>query len=137
MIAHLENSVKDEILHTREERISPIPSVVLDDSMGINLDPEVEQHERSPADPSKNMEDEGMTGRELQQGKGEETVGEEVVEEDDIDEMTEHDPHLRTSEMSANANKESYEIATKGRREEMEAYVKLERDSLMIYSAVS
>lgn len=35
-----------------------------------------------------------MTGRGLKEGEGKEAVGEEVVEEDYVDKVAEHDPDL-------------------------------------------
>jgi hypothetical protein len=65
--------------------------------MRINLDPKVEQDEHGPTDPTQDVKDGGMTGRGLKEGEGKEEVGEEVVEEDHVDEMAEHDPDLLDS----------------------------------------
>lgn len=57
MRGEIVDAVKDELLV--EDRlvkgITPVPGIVLDDAMGINLDPEVEKDERGTADPAEEV----------------------------------------------------------------------------------
>lgn len=112
---HLEDAIEDQILQTEKERISPVPSapkeprvsdlsqtgfrsedsrVVLDDPVSVDFDPEVEEDESQTSYPARNVEERRVVRRELEEGHGEKAVGEEVVEENDIDKVAEHDPDL-------------------------------------------
>jgi hypothetical protein len=73
MRRNLIDSVKDQImLHDHHpECISPIPSVILDNSMSVNLDPEVEGDQRPAKDPSEDVHEHGMIRREVKVGPGE------------------------------------------------------------------
>ena len=63
-------------------------------SVSIDFDPKVEEDESQAADPARDVEDGRVVRRELEEGHGEETIREEVVEEDDVDEVAKHDPDL-------------------------------------------
>lgn len=76
MRGNLVDTVKDEVmLHDHHpERVTPVPSIVLDDSMGINLDPEIEDDERPAEHPSEDVHEDRVVGREMQIGPGEKRV---------------------------------------------------------------
>jgi hypothetical protein len=65
--------------------------------VGVDLDPEVEQQEDEAADPTQDMKERRVTWRprQAQEGQGEKSVGKKVVEEDDIDRVSEENPYLR------------------------------------------
>lgn len=64
--------------------------------MRVRLDPEVEQQQYEPSDPAQDVEQDRVTGRARpgQEREREEDVGEEVVQEDDVDAVAEQDPNL-------------------------------------------
>jgi hypothetical protein len=69
-ITDLINSIKDQLLllHNQPECISPIPSVVLDYPMRINLDPQVEGNQGPSDDPSEHVSEDGLVGWEMEEG---------------------------------------------------------------------
>jgi hypothetical protein len=80
---HLVNSVKHQflLLDDQPESVTPVPSVVFDDPMSVNLDPEVKGDQGPTKDPAEEMGKDGLVGREVKVGEGEEAVGEEVAGE--------------------------------------------------------
>jgi hypothetical protein len=56
------------------ECISPVPSVILDDSVGVNLDPEVEGDKRPAKDPSEDVHHDRVIGGEIEVGPCEQRV---------------------------------------------------------------
>lgn len=80
---HLVNSVKHQflLLDDQPESITPVPSVVFDDPMSVDLDPEVKGDQGPTKDPAEEMGKDGLVGREVKVGEGEEAVGEKVAGE--------------------------------------------------------
>ena len=52
MRSHLEDAIEGEFLIDEVEEVTPIPGIVFDDSMGIELDPEVESDEGQATQPA-------------------------------------------------------------------------------------
>ena len=65
--------IKDKImLHDHHpEGVSPVPSVIFDDSVGINLDPEVEGDQRPSEDPPEDVHEHRVVGWEIEIRPGE------------------------------------------------------------------
>ena len=56
------------LLHNKPEGVSPIPSVVLDDTMSVNLHPEVEADEDPTDNPAQDVCEDGLIGRKVEVG---------------------------------------------------------------------
>jgi hypothetical protein len=69
---------------------------VLDNPVRVDLDPEVEQQKHDTAGPAYNVEEYRMSrwSSKSEEGEGEQCVGEEIVEEDNVDEVTEQQPYV-------------------------------------------
>lgn len=70
--------------------------IVLDDPVRVRLDPEIEEEEHDAADPAQDVEEDRVARRARQgeEREREEDVGQEVVQEDDVDAVAEQDPDL-------------------------------------------
>ena len=57
MRSNLVDSIKHQIVlgHQHPKGVTPVPCVILDDSMGIDLDPEIEEDQGPSKHPSKEM----------------------------------------------------------------------------------
>ncbi len=53
MRGHFENPIKGQFLIDQVEEITPIPGVIFDYPMGVQLDPQIEDKEGHAADPTK------------------------------------------------------------------------------------
>ena len=52
MGSHLENTVEGKLLIDEEEEVTPVPGKVLDNTVGIELDPEIEQEQGYSSHPA-------------------------------------------------------------------------------------
>lgn len=82
MRCDLINSIKHQffLLDDQPKRIPPVPSVILDDSVSVDLDPEVEEDERPTNYPAGDVEEETVVGWDVEVGDGEEGVRDEVAD---------------------------------------------------------
>ena len=55
MRCHLEHTIKDEAT-PREEAVAPIPPVILDNVVGLGLDPPIERDEGQASNPTSDMD---------------------------------------------------------------------------------
>jgi hypothetical protein len=111
MRSNLIHPIKDKImLHDHHpESVSPVPSVIFHDSMGINLDPEVEGDQRPSEDPSENVHQYRLVGWEIEVRPGKQRVRKEItlnqlviqwngglrlLEKNDINQLAEHQPSI-------------------------------------------
>lgn len=68
------------ILHDHEpERIAPVPSVILDHAMGVNLDPEVEDDQTPAEYPAEDVHWDRVIGWKVKIGPSETRVGDKVA----------------------------------------------------------
>lgn len=81
MRRNLIHAIKHEValLNDEPERVAPVPRVVLDDAVRVDLDPEVEGDERPAECPAGDVREDGVVGREGEVRDGEERVGEKVA----------------------------------------------------------
>jgi len=81
MRSNLIYPIKDEVmLHDHHpECVSPVPSVILDDSVSVDLDPEVEGDQGPAKDPSEDMHHDRMIGREIEVRPSKQGVGDKVT----------------------------------------------------------
>lgn len=105
MRGNLVHAVKDEVvLHDHEpEGVSPIPGIVLDDAMGVHLNPEVEHNQGPAKHPAEDVCQDALVGWEVEVGPRKERVGGKVaavslmpshnpLAEDNVDQLTEDEP---------------------------------------------
>ena len=97
MRCHLKNAIKDKVLQRNKEAVCPIPGQVRDDSMSIDLDPDVEEHQsdtsRAPeAEPEYSLA--VLPVWRVEPGDSAKEVRQEVIEQDDVDHVSEQDPDI-------------------------------------------
>jgi len=68
------------------------PGKVLDDAMGIQLDPDVEKDQDESSHPTKQMAKEASTSRESDPGQSKADIGCKVVHQDQIDQLAVEQP---------------------------------------------
>jgi hypothetical protein len=75
------DAIKDQIplLDDKPEGVSPIPSVVLDDTMSVNLHPEVEADEDPTNDPAQDVCEDRLIGRKVEVGDRKQRIRQEVT----------------------------------------------------------
>ena len=63
-LAHFVNTIKHQLflLDDQPERVPPIPSVILDDPMSVDLDPQVEDDEDRAEYPTEDVGEDGLVG---------------------------------------------------------------------------
>lgn len=83
MRSHLKDPVKGELLVNKVEDIAPVPCKVLDHSMGVELDPQVEEEQQDARGPSQQPQAPALVWL-IEAGYGEEAVRHEVTHEDEI-----------------------------------------------------
>lgn len=95
MRRELEDPIKDEVLQGAEECVCPVPRQVRDDAVRIGLDPEVEDEEGYTGDPSQGVPCDGaiiLESWRAHERDAAEEVREKVVEQNDVDHVSEDDP---------------------------------------------
>jgi hypothetical protein len=62
--AHFVNTIKHQLflLDDQPERVPPVPSVILDDPMSVDLDPQVEDDEDQAEYPTEDVSEDGLVG---------------------------------------------------------------------------
>jgi len=78
MRCHLEHAVKDEAAAS-EEAVAPIPPVILDDVVGLGLDPPIEGDEGEACHPTRDVDGLGETVGNTEAREGEHAVRDEVA----------------------------------------------------------
>lgn len=83
MRRNLVNTIKHQVvLHDHKpESIAPVPRIVLDDSVGVHLDPKVEQDESPTEYPTEDVHGDRMIGRKMEVGPSEAGVRDKVAKE--------------------------------------------------------
>src|SRR5258708_33073235 len=79
--SHLEDTVEDETT-ADEEAVAPVPAIVLDDVVGLGLDPPVERDEGETRDPSCDVDGLGGTLRDAEERKCEHAIRDKVAASD-------------------------------------------------------
>lgn len=76
-MTHLVNPIEYQLflLDDQPKGIPPVPSVILDDPMRVDLDPQVERDQRPAEDPAKGVGEDGLVRGKVEVGEGEEAVG--------------------------------------------------------------
>ena len=84
MWGHLKDAIKGEFLVDEVEEISPVPGVVFDNSMGIELDPEVEDDQKNAADPASDCHEQLLAVGGTTTSNGEAAIRGKVGHENEI-----------------------------------------------------
>ena len=78
MRCHLKHAVEDQAAASKEA-VAPIPPVILDDVMGLRLDPPIERDEREAGHPAHDVDGLRETVRDAEARKGEHAVRDEIA----------------------------------------------------------
>lgn len=78
MRRHLEHTIEDEAT-TSEEAITPVPPVILDDMVGLCLNPPIERNQREAGHPARDVDSLGETVGNAEARKGKHTVRDEIA----------------------------------------------------------
>ncbi|KAG7147289.1 hypothetical protein HYQ46_003879 [Verticillium longisporum] len=81
-----------ELLVDKVEEVTPVPGVILDHPVRIELDPQVEEDEANANGPTHGANDEALVLRLVTADDGEQAVGNEVTHEDEVNNATEGQP---------------------------------------------
>lgn len=92
MRSKLEDSVECQVLVNEVEEVTPVPRKVLDNSMGVKLDPEIEADESHATDPTRRCHDEHFVFRATAARKGKEAVRCKVRHQNQIYDTAEEEP---------------------------------------------
>ena len=91
---HLVYTVKHKTLQAQKEAVAPVPRIVLDDSMGIHLDPYIEYDQQQAHDPAHDKDQHAVRTDTMHVRETKERVCSKVVQQDHIDQRSKQNPHI-------------------------------------------
>ena len=94
MRSQLKDAVESKFLLNEVEEVTPVPSIVLDNTMSIQLDPQVEANQCDANSPTGEANEETLTVRLVSADDGEQAVRDEVAHENQVDDAAEGEPSV-------------------------------------------